>query len=210
MCKSLSQATDAVENICSPSTETESFRQSDRDVTEVVPLDIIKGDIDFFQFMINSNERYRHRFLTLFCLSLSLALSMHSFMLRFVYWTLIPCLAAIVQYRSKRWVRSTLTSEIRESHILPLVCFRAFISNSLLICFCACVWVCMSVTDKAVCLSRTQFEGRQADIRKECLKTVGGESKNYSHELHSGLRFSLVLCGADWKISKNIVLRRYL
>ncbi|ROL43149.1 Cap-specific mRNA (nucleoside-2'-O-)-methyltransferase 1 [Anabarilius grahami] len=34
------------------------FRHSDRDVTEVVPLEIIKGDTDFFQFMINSNESH--------------------------------------------------------------------------------------------------------------------------------------------------------
>ncbi len=142
------------------------FRQSDRDVTEVVPLDIIKGDTDFFQFMINSNERYRHRFLTLFCLSLSLALSMHSFMLRFVYWTLIPCLAAIVQYRSKRWVRSTLTSEIRESHILPLVCFRAFISNSLLfVCAHVSESVWASLTRLCVFLGHSLKAGKQTSAK---------------------------------------------
>lgn len=133
VCKGLKPGTDAVrEYMFTINLKLNQFRHTDRDVTEVVPLDIIKGDTDFFQFMINSNERYCHHFLTLF---LSLALSMHSFLLRFVYWTLIPFLAAIVLYRSKRWLRSTRTSEIRESHILSLVCFRAFISNSLLFVF---------------------------------------------------------------------------
>uniref|UniRef100_A0A8C1X3M5 Cap-specific mRNA (nucleoside-2'-O-)-methyltransferase 1 n=1 Tax=Cyprinus carpio TaxID=7962 RepID=A0A8C1X3M5_CYPCA len=84
VCKSLKPGTDAVrEYMFTINLKLNHFRHSDRDVTEVVPLEIIKGDTDFFQFMINSNERYRHRFLTLFCLALSLALSMHSFMLRF-------------------------------------------------------------------------------------------------------------------------------
>uniref|UniRef100_A0A8C1U7S0 Cap-specific mRNA (nucleoside-2'-O-)-methyltransferase 1 n=1 Tax=Cyprinus carpio TaxID=7962 RepID=A0A8C1U7S0_CYPCA len=98
VCKSLKPGTDAVrEYMFTINLKLNQFRHSERDVTEVVPLDIIKGDTDFFQFMINSNERYRHRFLTLFCLALSLA----------------------------------------------------------------------------VCLSRTLFEAKQADIRKECLKLWG-------------------------------------
>uniref|UniRef100_A0A9J8DKC0 Cap-specific mRNA (nucleoside-2'-O-)-methyltransferase 1 n=1 Tax=Cyprinus carpio carpio TaxID=630221 RepID=A0A9J8DKC0_CYPCA len=87
VCKSLKPGTDAVrEYMFTINLKLNQFRHSERDVTEVVPLDIIKGDTDFFQFMINSNE---------------------------------------------------------------------------------------SVTDKAVCLSRTLFEAKQADIRKECLKLWG-------------------------------------
>ena len=34
------------------------------DVTEVVPLSIIKEDTDFYQFMVNSNERYKNTVFT--------------------------------------------------------------------------------------------------------------------------------------------------
>ncbi len=94
--------------------------------------------------------------------SLSLALSMHSFMLRFVYWTLIPCLAVIVQYRSKRWVRSTRTSEIRESRILPLVCFRAFI---LFVCAHASKSVWASLTRLCVFLGHCLRPGKQTSAK---------------------------------------------
>lgn len=164
------------ENICSPSTW--NWISSDTQ-TETLPKSSLWTSLKETLTSSNSWSTPMKGIVIAFWpsfVSLSLALSMHSFMLRFVYWTLIPCLAAIVQYRSKRWVRSTRTSEIRESHILPLVCFRAFISDSF-ICLCARVWVCMSVTDKAVCLSRTLFEARQADIRKECLKLWGVSPK---------------------------------
>lgn len=59
VCKSLKPGTDAVrEYMFTINRKLNQFRQSDRDVTEVVPLDIIKGDTDFFQFMINSNESH--------------------------------------------------------------------------------------------------------------------------------------------------------
>uniref|UniRef100_A0A672N881 Cap-specific mRNA (nucleoside-2'-O-)-methyltransferase 1 n=1 Tax=Sinocyclocheilus grahami TaxID=75366 RepID=A0A672N881_SINGR len=91
VCKSLKPGTDAVrEYMFTINLKLNQFRHSDRDVTEVVPLDIIKGDTDFFQFMINSNE---------------------------------------------------------------------------------------SITNNAVCLCRTLFEPRQADIRKECLKLWGVSPK---------------------------------
>lgn len=73
VCKGLKPGTDAVrEYMFTINLKLNQFRDSDRDVTEVVPLDIIKGDTDFFQFMINSNERYQHHFLTLFFPSLCL------------------------------------------------------------------------------------------------------------------------------------------
>ncbi|KAL0157873.1 hypothetical protein M9458_045949, partial [Cirrhinus mrigala] len=57
VCKSLKPGTDAVrEYMFNINLKLNQFRHSDRDVTEVVPLDIIKGDTDFFQYMINSNE----------------------------------------------------------------------------------------------------------------------------------------------------------
>ncbi|KAG1960908.1 cap-specific mRNA (nucleoside-2'-O-)-methyltransferase 1 [Pimephales promelas] len=59
VCKGLKPGTDAVrEYMFTINLKLNHFRDSDRDVTEVVPLDIIKGDTDFFQFMINSNESH--------------------------------------------------------------------------------------------------------------------------------------------------------
>ncbi|CAM4677030.1 unnamed protein product [Leuciscus chuanchicus] len=59
VCKGLKPGTDAVrEYMFTINLKLNQFRDSDRDVTEVVPLDIIKGDTDFFQFMINSNESH--------------------------------------------------------------------------------------------------------------------------------------------------------
>uniref|UniRef100_A0A8C2Q7F2 Cap-specific mRNA (nucleoside-2'-O-)-methyltransferase 1 n=1 Tax=Cyprinus carpio TaxID=7962 RepID=A0A8C2Q7F2_CYPCA len=59
VCKSLKPGTDAVrEYMFTINLKLNHFRHSDRDVTEVVPLEIIKGDTDFFQFMINSNESH--------------------------------------------------------------------------------------------------------------------------------------------------------
>ncbi|XP_050952937.1 cap-specific mRNA (nucleoside-2'-O-)-methyltransferase 1 [Labeo rohita] len=59
VCKSLKPGTDAVrEYMFTINLKLNQFRHSDRDVTEVVPLDIIKGDTDFFQCMINSNESH--------------------------------------------------------------------------------------------------------------------------------------------------------
>lgn len=37
------------------------LRDTDTDVSDVVPLSIIKDDADFFQFMVNSNERWGTR-----------------------------------------------------------------------------------------------------------------------------------------------------
>ncbi|KAK9954509.1 hypothetical protein ABG768_016565 [Culter alburnus] len=59
VCKGLKPGTDAVrEYMFTINLKLNQFRHTDRDVTEVVPLDIIKGDTDFFQFMINSNESH--------------------------------------------------------------------------------------------------------------------------------------------------------
>ncbi|XP_051737035.1 cap-specific mRNA (nucleoside-2'-O-)-methyltransferase 1 [Ctenopharyngodon idella] len=59
VCKGLKPGTDTVrEYMFTINLKLNQFRHSDRDVTEVVPLDIIKGDTDFFQFMINSNESH--------------------------------------------------------------------------------------------------------------------------------------------------------
>lgn len=59
VCKGLKPGTDAVrEYMFAINLKLNQFRHSDRDVTEVVPLDIIKGDTDFFQYMIGSNESY--------------------------------------------------------------------------------------------------------------------------------------------------------
>lgn len=33
------------------------LKNTDRDITEVVPISIIKDDTDFYQYMVNSNER---------------------------------------------------------------------------------------------------------------------------------------------------------
>ncbi|XP_067301850.1 cap-specific mRNA (nucleoside-2'-O-)-methyltransferase 1 [Pseudorasbora parva] len=59
VCKGLKPGTDAVrEYMFTINLKLNQFKHTDRDVTEVVPLDIIKGDTDFFQFMINSNESH--------------------------------------------------------------------------------------------------------------------------------------------------------
>ncbi len=156
------------ENICLPSTW--DWISSDNQ-TETLPKSSLWTSLK--ETLTSSNSwstpmkgiviAFWHSFLSL---SLSLALSMHSFMLRFVYWTLIPCLAAIVQYRSKRWVRSTLTSEIRESHILPLVCFRAFISNSLLfVCAHVSESVWASLTRLCVFLGHSLKAGKQTSAK---------------------------------------------
>ncbi|NP_956427.1 cap-specific mRNA (nucleoside-2'-O-)-methyltransferase 1 [Danio rerio] len=59
VCKGLKPGTDAVrEYMFTINLKLNQFRHSDRDVIEVVPLDIIKGDTDFFQYMIGSNESY--------------------------------------------------------------------------------------------------------------------------------------------------------
>ncbi|TRY88519.1 hypothetical protein DNTS_014072 [Danionella cerebrum] len=59
VCKGLKPGTDAVrEYMFTINLKLNQFRASDRDVTEVVPLEIIKGDTDFFQYMISSNESH--------------------------------------------------------------------------------------------------------------------------------------------------------
>lgn len=59
VCKGLKPGTDAVRDyMFTINLKLNQFRQSDRDVTEVVPLEIIKADTDFFQYMINSNESH--------------------------------------------------------------------------------------------------------------------------------------------------------
>nr|XP_055044555.1 cap-specific mRNA (nucleoside-2'-O-)-methyltransferase 1 isoform X1 [Misgurnus anguillicaudatus] len=59
VCKGLKPGTDAVrEYMFTINLKLNHFRHSDRDVTEVVPLEIIKADTDFFQYMINSNESH--------------------------------------------------------------------------------------------------------------------------------------------------------
>ncbi|XP_072553168.1 cap-specific mRNA (nucleoside-2'-O-)-methyltransferase 1 [Salminus brasiliensis] len=57
VCRGLKPGSDAVrEYLFSVNLKLNQFRHSERDVTEVVPLEIIKGDTDFYHHMVNSNE----------------------------------------------------------------------------------------------------------------------------------------------------------
>uniref|UniRef100_A0AAR2J4I4 Cap-specific mRNA (nucleoside-2'-O-)-methyltransferase 1 n=1 Tax=Pygocentrus nattereri TaxID=42514 RepID=A0AAR2J4I4_PYGNA len=58
VCRSLKPGSDAVRDyLFNVNLKLNHLRHSERDVTDVVPLDIIKGDTDFYQYMIKSNER---------------------------------------------------------------------------------------------------------------------------------------------------------
>lgn len=58
MCRGLKPGSDAVrEYMFKVNLKLNVLKDRDTDVTEVVPLHIIKDDTDFFQFMVNSNER---------------------------------------------------------------------------------------------------------------------------------------------------------
>ncbi|XP_029281805.1 cap-specific mRNA (nucleoside-2'-O-)-methyltransferase 1 [Cottoperca gobio] len=57
VCRGLKPGSDAVrEYMFRVNLKLNQLRNTDRDVTEVVPLSIIKEDTDFYQFMVNSNE----------------------------------------------------------------------------------------------------------------------------------------------------------
>uniref|UniRef100_A0A1A8NGL2 Cap-specific mRNA (nucleoside-2'-O-)-methyltransferase 1 n=1 Tax=Nothobranchius rachovii TaxID=451742 RepID=A0A1A8NGL2_9TELE len=57
VCRGLKPGSDAVrEYMFRVNLKLNQVRNSDRDVTDVVPLHIIKDDPDFYQFMVNSNE----------------------------------------------------------------------------------------------------------------------------------------------------------
>lgn len=61
VCRGLKPGSDAVrEYLFKVNLKLNQLRNTDTDVTDVVPLSIIKDDTDFYQFMVNSNERYRH------------------------------------------------------------------------------------------------------------------------------------------------------
>lgn len=58
MCRGLKPGSEAVrEYMFRVNLKLNQLRDTDRDVTDVVPLSIIKEDLDFYQFMVNSNER---------------------------------------------------------------------------------------------------------------------------------------------------------
>lgn len=65
VCRGLKPGSDAVrEYLFKVNLKLNQLRNTDTDVTDVVPLSIIKDDTDFYQFMVNSNERYRHTVLS--------------------------------------------------------------------------------------------------------------------------------------------------
>ena len=58
VCRGLKPGTDAVrEYMFKVNLKLNQLRNTDEDVTDVVPMHIIKDDTDFYQFMVNSNER---------------------------------------------------------------------------------------------------------------------------------------------------------
>lgn len=58
VCRGLKPGSDAVrEYLFRVNLKLNSLRNSESDVTDVVPPSIIKEDTDFYQFMVNSNER---------------------------------------------------------------------------------------------------------------------------------------------------------
>ncbi|KAL7865054.1 hypothetical protein AOLI_G00164740 [Acnodon oligacanthus] len=59
VCRSLKPGSDAVRDyLFNVNLKLNHLRHSERDVTDVVPLYIIKGDTDFYQYMIKSNESH--------------------------------------------------------------------------------------------------------------------------------------------------------
>lgn len=57
VCRGLKPGTDAVrEYMFMVNLKLNQLKNTDRDVVEVVPLDLIKADTDFYQHMVNSNE----------------------------------------------------------------------------------------------------------------------------------------------------------
>ncbi|KAL6095979.1 cmtr1 [Pungitius sinensis] len=57
VCRGLKPGSEAVrEYMFRVNLKLNQLRNTDRDVTDVVPLSIIKEDLDFYQFMVNSNE----------------------------------------------------------------------------------------------------------------------------------------------------------
>lgn len=58
MCRGLKPGSEAVRDyLFRVNLKLNELKNSDTDVTDVVPLRIIKEDTDFYHFMINSNER---------------------------------------------------------------------------------------------------------------------------------------------------------
>lgn len=58
MCRGLKPGSEAIrEYMFRVNLKLNQLKNTDSDVIEVVPLSIIKEDTDFYQFMINSNER---------------------------------------------------------------------------------------------------------------------------------------------------------
>ncbi|XP_026887386.2 cap-specific mRNA (nucleoside-2'-O-)-methyltransferase 1 [Electrophorus electricus] len=59
VCRSLKPGSDAVRDyLFTVNLKLNHLRHSERDVTDVVPLNVIKGDTDFYQYMTDSNERH--------------------------------------------------------------------------------------------------------------------------------------------------------
>ncbi|TSP79436.1 Cap-specific mRNA (nucleoside-2'-O-)-methyltransferase 1 [Bagarius yarrelli] len=59
VCKNLKPGSDAVRDyLFKVNLKLNHLRNSDSDVIDVVPLEIIKGDTDFYQYMTDSNERH--------------------------------------------------------------------------------------------------------------------------------------------------------
>lgn len=58
VCRGLKPGSDAVrEYLFRVNLKLNQLKNSDTDVTDVVPLSIIKEDTDFYHYMVNSNER---------------------------------------------------------------------------------------------------------------------------------------------------------
>lgn len=58
MCRGLKPGSDAVRDyLFRVNLKLNQLKNLDTDVTDVVPLSIIKEDTDFYHFMVNSNER---------------------------------------------------------------------------------------------------------------------------------------------------------
>jgi len=58
VCRGLKPGTEAVrEYMFRLNLKVNQLRNTDNDVTEVVPLSIIKEDTDFYRYMVNANER---------------------------------------------------------------------------------------------------------------------------------------------------------
>lgn len=62
VCRGMKPGTDAVrEFMFTVNLKLNHLRNSESDVVEVVPLDIMKGDTHFYQHMVKSNEKYGHK-----------------------------------------------------------------------------------------------------------------------------------------------------